>query len=160
MMVHLATHASSHVSYHSETQLHTTAGAALSAGCKIQPNRVDPEKLDLLNLHTMAILHVHYLWVCAQHSLCLFPCCQERGQLGVDYDWRIIHTTWPWLPSSPKAFLEQKAYWMQARLACCCALKKWELEERRPIIKRLQTGLEGQQTADWINHGAANLPVT
>lgn len=160
MMVHLATNPSSHVSYHSGFSSTPQQEQHCLKAVKIQPSRVDPEKLDILNPHTMTVLHVHYLWVCAQRNPCLLPCCQERGQLGADYNWRIIHTTWPWLPSSPKAFLEQKACWLWARLACCCALKKWELEERRPIIKKFQPGLEGQQTTDWINHWAANLPIT
>lgn len=80
---------------------------------KIQPNSVDPEKLDLLNSHTVAILHVHYLWFCAQSSPCLLRCCQERGQLGADYDWRIIHTTRPWLPSPPK-----KPFWSRNPAGC------------------------------------------
>lgn len=75
---------------------------------KIQPNRVDPEKLKILKPHTMTVLHVHYLWVCAQHSPCLLPCCQKRGQLGAGYDWRIIHTTWPWLPPHQKPSWSRK----------------------------------------------------
>lgn len=125
---------------------------------KIQPNRVDPEKLDLLNPHTMSILHVHYLWVCAQSSACLLSCCQERGQLGADYDWRIIHTTWPWLPSPPKASLEQKVCWLRARLACCCVLKKWELEESRAIIKRLSQALKGSRQLTEITTGLQIFP--